>query len=550
MTSLWLDTHDPSRVPVSAMPAGISYDVAVAGAGLTGLATAVALARTGRRVIVLEARTVGAVATGNTTGKVSLLQSTRLSRIRRRTSLEAAAAYLAANRDGQNWLLELCAQHDVPFQRRTAYSYASTDAGTAQLREELETAQELGLDLQWQETSELALPMAGAVALADQAQFDAMDVLTALARELRGLGGVIVEGVRLTGASRRGPLRLSTTGGEVRADRLVLATGSPVLDRGGHSLRMVPQRSYALAYRVPEHRQVPSGMYISVDGPTRSIRSAPHGGEELLLVGGNGHVTGRTDSHAARIAELDEWALRLVPGAQRTHTWAAQDYESASGLPLIGALPGSDGTILAATGYAKWGMTNAAAAALAMTGVIEGRTPVWFEVLRSAGGGFGALAAEASMGAQVGKELVQGWVGAELTQLPTGPSGPLQPAAPARAVEPTDVPGADDPGADVTEADVPGADATEADVTGAAATPPEGRGVVGRWRGRPVGVSTVEGRTCAVSGVCTHMGGVLRWNDAEPSWDCPLHGSRFAPDGGLLEGPAVKDLDRVPDSDT
>jgi Rieske Fe-S protein len=54
-----------------------------------------------------------------------------------------------------------------------------------------------------------------------------------------------------------------------------------------------------------------------------------------------------------------------------------------------------------------------------------------------------------------------------------------------------------------------------------------------------------EGRLHAVSPTCTHLLCQVRWNDAERSWDCPCHGSRFALDGAVLQGPATKPLERL-----
>jgi Rieske Fe-S protein len=55
-------------------------------------------------------------------------------------------------------------------------------------------------------------------------------------------------------------------------------------------------------------------------------------------------------------------------------------------------------------------------------------------------------------------------------------------------------------------------------------------------------VCTVGGVTRRFSAVCPHLGGVVTWNEVERSFDCPLHGSRFAADGSVLEGPATHGL--------
>ena len=467
------------------------YDDVVAGAGITGLVTALLLARSGRNVAVIEAREVGAVTTGNTTGKVSLLQGTRLSHILERQSERVAQAYVEANREGQAWLLRFCEEHGVDFQRRPAITYAADQAGLGSARDEHEAAQRLGLDVTWRRDLGVPFPHTGGTVLDDQAQLDAMDVCEALVREVRREGGTVVTGRRVVGAPLADPSAVDLDDGtRVRAENVVLATGVPVLDRGLYFAKVEPDRSYALAFR---HPSPPELMLLSAGAPTRSVRDAPTDSGSLLLIGGQGHTVGRTSSTIACLDALREWTATWFPDADEAYAWSAQDYSSHDGLPLIGALPRGRGHVYLATGYGKWGLTNGVAAGLSLSKQIHGHRATWQSpISRRITRPSGALEI-ARLNAAVGLHLVGDLARAQL-------STPREPA--------------------------------------------EGEGVVARRGGRPEGRALVDGRHCSVVAICSHLGGTLRWNDAERSWDCPLHGSRFTPDGAVLEGPATRPLRR------
>ena len=491
LPSIWEDRNP--RAPRPPADVGGAVDVVVVGGGLTGLTTALLLGRAGRRVVVLEADRVGAGTTGRSTAKISLLQGTRLAQISSKHPEPVVRHYVDGNREAQAWLERFCEEHGVDLQHRPAYTYANTARGERQVRQEHEAARRAGLPTEWLDEVPLPYPTRGAVRLADQCQVDPLALVQALAREATSHGVTVLEGTRVEKLTGTGPYQAITEHGPIEAGTVVVATNMPILDRGGFFARMKPARSYGLVFRVPGLAL--DGMYLSADQPSRSLRDVPDGPDgrgSLLMVGGNGHPTGRGGSTEQRLDTLRAWTTGHWPGAVETHAWSAQDFLPHHELPFAGPLvPGND-HLLMAGGYSKWGMTNAVAASLALTGRILGGHLEWAEAWgtwrgREARG----LAKAALVNAEVGWHMTQGWA----KPLLPGRSGP----------------------------------------------PEEGEGVVrgdGLLR-RPVAVSRTDGQERSVSAVCTHLGGIVSWNDAERSWDCPLHGSRFAADGTVLDAPAT-----------
>jgi glycine/D-amino acid oxidase-like deaminating enzyme/nitrite reductase/ring-hydroxylating ferredoxin subunit len=493
-TSLWLDTAPEDGFPRLDRP--LSVDVAVLGGGIVGISTALLLKRAGMTVAVVEADRVGAGVTGHTTAKLSSLHGLTYARLSSSFGDDGARVYGEANQAG----IEQVAQWvegeriECDFRRKPNYTYVSSRERLADIEQEVDAAQRAGLPASYTEEVDLPFAVAGAIRFDDQAEFHPRRFLLGLAALIPGDGSHVFEGTRATGVSEGRPSRVETTGPPLTAGDVVVATHFPFLDRGLYFARIHPERSYALGVRV--RGATPESMYISADQPTRSIRSHPVSGGEILIVGGEGHKTGQGGDTVERYQALDRFAREHWDVESIDYRWASQDNETIDHVPYIGKLAPHSRRLYTATGFKKWGLAQGVAAGMMLEDLILGRSNPWAGLYDPSR--MKPLASAKDL-VKENANVAARFIGDRLTKRG---------------------------GRDATEL-APG----EADIA--------------HMDGEKVAAFRDEdGALHAVSPVCTHLGCQLNWNSGDRSWDCPCHGSRFSPDGEILHGPAVRPLER------
>ncbi|MCM1056932.1 MAG: FAD-dependent oxidoreductase [Firmicutes bacterium] len=360
MESLWESTtRIPGRKPAEGL---YERDVVVIGAGMTGILTAWQLQKAGKRVAVLEAGRIGAGQTGRTTAKITSQHGMIYSRLLREIGQRKARLYAEANQKAIEAYEHIIKENgiDCDFERLPAYLYSTLDR--TGLCAEAAAASALGIDAHEAEIRELPFTAVGAVCFENQAQFHPLKFIRALAAKLE-----IYEN---SPARSIGSQIVCTDRARFLTKSVVLATHYPLRDVPGfYFLRQHQERSYVVALKDCEPLH---GIYYSVDAAGLSLRSAG----DVLLLGGNAHRTGESRKGGG-YGSLKAAACKFYPQAEIVHMWAAQDCMPHDGVPLIGRYSRWHPNWYVATGYGKWGMTSAMAAALLLTDMITGKRNPW-----------------------------------------------------------------------------------------------------------------------------------------------------------------------------
>jgi glycine/D-amino acid oxidase-like deaminating enzyme/nitrite reductase/ring-hydroxylating ferredoxin subunit len=505
--SYWMATAPGAAFPP--LGGNADVDVAVVGGGIAGLCTAWELTRAGRSVALLEADRIAAGVTGYTTAKLTALHGLIYARLRSSLGAETAGVYARCQQDAVDHVAQTARALgiDCDLEQVPAYTYVESADRVDEVHAEVDAAREAGLPASFVTETGLPFEVAGAIRLDGQAQFHPRRYLLGLAEDLTRRGGRIYERTRVVSLDEGEPCRLRTEGGAtVTAGNVVVATGYPVFDRALLFARLKPRREVVVA-AVLDAAQDPGGMYLSPEEHTRSVRTAPYrdglrpGPEapratarRLLIVTGETFRPGAA-AVSERISRLADWAVQKFGSAEFAYRWAAQDNDTADGVPYVGRLhPGAQHTWVA-TGFGGWGMSNGVAAGRLLAALIDGDEPPEAKVFDPR-----RLHPVVETPAVVtgGLAVAKHYVGDRLRS--------------------SHVDSVDDIAPD--------------------------SGAVVRVAGERCAVYRDPGGGLqAVSATCTHMGCIVHFNDAERSWDCPCHGSRFGVDGAVLNGPAVDALE-------
>lgn len=482
----------------------LQTDVVVVGGGITGVTSALLLQQAGYDVVLVDAHPIGyGVSAFNSGHLTSMLLDSHFKRVIASFGEENTRLVTSSICESIDLIERLIQDFRIEcdFKRLPGYLYAEQTSQLQALRDEYEAATKAGLPIMRTFNVPLPFGVEEALFVPDQARFDPLRYVQALAVAFQAQGGRVFENTRVLDivAHPLGEktLRVMAEHGEIDTQDVILATHTPIGFRPVIQTRLEPIRSYIIGIR--SDSPLEDALYWDMATPYHYLRVSEDEKGRLILIGGEDHKAGESSTSPERAFQrLENYALERMNVKSVDYRWSAHFYAPADGLPYIGKLSG----VYVATGYSGEGLTFGTLAARLITDQICGIKNPCTEILQAT-----RTKPLASVGSIVSESVsaVSHFVGDRLRK-----------------------PDVENP-----------------------QQIPLGDGAICQIQGKKMAVyHDSDGRLHYLSPICTHMNCVVAWNTVEKSWDCPCHGGRFDGMGKVLNGPPVLDLPSLDTRDT
>jgi len=489
--SYWIDSTPETNFPP--LQEAVEVDVAVIGGGIAGITTAALLKEAGKTVALVEMNKISSLVTGHTTAKITSMHGYIYQKLLNQFGINGAKIYADANQVAIDKIESLVNQRDIgcDFARTPMYLYTELDKNLYLVKSEVRAAEQAGLPVSYTETTSLPFNIKGAAKFENQAVFHPRRYLIALANEIPGEGSHVFENTMALSIDEGEPSTVITDKGNILAANIVIATQLPFYDTGLFFSRLYPYDTYALGVRISG--EVPEGMYYTEDGDIFAIRTQPTRKGPLLVISGGYHKTGQSRDTVRQYEKLVKHTRERFDIESIEYYWSTEDYNTVDNVPYIGKAPRTRSVYLA-TGFGGWGMTVGTLSGMILTDEIVGRENPWARFFSTSRINLSAAASTfIGQNLNVAKQYINSLF-----------------------VEP------------------PHRDPSELK---------EGEGQKVVFNKKEIAAyRDEEGRLYTLSPICRHLACTVNWNNAERTWDCPCHGSRYGYDGTVFHGPALKNL--------
>lgn len=499
-TSYWIDS---SALPLFPQPTqDLSVDVIVIGGGITGITTAYLMKKAGLTVALLERERFARIDTGNTTAHLTCVTDLRLRAMAKTFGHEVTRAVWDAGAAAIDQIVSLIRTEDIACNFRWVPGYLHTPLGSPEkksgneLKAEVESAERIGI----QATYHAGIPGLGVpgVKFEHQAIFHPRKYLAALLATLPGKGSHVFEKTSADEILEK-PLAVKTGGKRLRCRYLVIATHNPLMGNTGSTAALLFQSklslysSYALSARLPSGF-LPEASFWDTSDPYYYLRVEKRRGYDFAVFGGEDHKTGQETDTVSAYERLEKKFRSFSPQVEIDHRWSGQVIETNDGLPLIGETASRQ---FVATGFGGNGMTFGTLGAMMAVDQIKRRKNPWqtiFDVHRTKliGGTWNYLKENKDYPYYMVRDWLAKSEGKSLRVLKAG----------------------------------------------------EGR-ILNVGGKKVAAYRNEKGHVSLCSPICTHLQCIVGWNNAEQTWDCPCHGSRFKPTGEVISGPAEEPLEKI-----
>ncbi len=494
--SIWSATAPVTRI--RSLENNVRADVCVVGAGIAGMTTSYLLAREGKSVVILDKNQIGTGETEHTTAHLSNVIDAGYREIERLHGAKGAQLVAQSHTAAISQIESIVAEEkiDCDFERLDGYLLFADGDSPRKFKEEWQAARRAGLQVKRLKHPSFDLRFGPCLRFPQQAQFHPLKYLAGLARAIKRLDGQLfgkTEATEITGGKT---VKITTKGRAiVSAGAVVVATNTPINDHAKMYAKQVPYRTYAIGALVPPG-SIPKALYWDTEDPFHYVRlqrmNRNGKKQDLLIVGGEDHKTGQAEGIEGRFARLATWGRKHFPGIKEiSFQWSGQVMQATDGLACIGRNPGDDSNVYIVTGDSGAGMTHGTIAGILLCDLIVGRDNPWttlYDPMRKTPRARFTFVRQPNASGEYAHWLTPGEVST------------------VREIKP-------------------------------------GMGAIIHRGSSKLAVSRDdEDELHTRCAVCPHLGCIVSWNSAEHTWDCPCHGSRFSPNGKLLNGPALGPL--------